>query len=212
VSYRSEMQRVGVAFEELKSTVLWINDQTAGMQLPADRRSRMVFGCIDLTIEHQAGISVLAEQPLWGPVYELLRPMLDSFIRGLWLAGCASEADLDSFEDDKLTFTPFDKYINEVEAKMARGQRGLLRRIKDSSWKNLCDFTHTGFQHVARRNSPTTTGPNYEPAELVQVLNFASALGLGAACQQAEFAGKSERSNSSRDGTQGVERPNLGCR
>ena len=49
---------------ELKTVVLWISEQTSGMLLPADLRARMALGCLDLAIEHQAGICALAEQAL----------------------------------------------------------------------------------------------------------------------------------------------------
>jgi hypothetical protein len=65
-------------FDELKSVVLWIAEKTHGLTLQADKRARMAFGCLDLAIEHQAGISVLAEQPFWGPVYALIRPLFDA--------------------------------------------------------------------------------------------------------------------------------------
>src|SRR5580692_3593630 len=61
---------------ELKTVVLWISEQTNGMLLPADLRARMALGCLDLAIEHQAGICALAEQALWGPVFALLQCML----------------------------------------------------------------------------------------------------------------------------------------
>jgi hypothetical protein len=83
--------------DELKSVVIWIREHTDGLILPAARRYRMVFGCLDLAIEHQAGVSVLADQEFWGPAFALLRPLLDSVIRGLWLAS-ATDSDLDLFE------------------------------------------------------------------------------------------------------------------
>ena len=55
--------------DELKTVVLWISEQTSGMLLPAGLRARMALGCLDLAIEHQAGICALAEQALWGPVF-----------------------------------------------------------------------------------------------------------------------------------------------
>ena len=48
--------------DELRSVVAWISEQTDGMSLPADRRARMALGCLDVAIEHLAGISFLAEE------------------------------------------------------------------------------------------------------------------------------------------------------
>ena len=81
--------------DELKTVVLWISEQTSGMLLPAGLRARMALGCLDLAIEHQAGICALAEQALWGPVFALLQCMFDAFVRGVWLARCASDVELE---------------------------------------------------------------------------------------------------------------------
>jgi hypothetical protein len=54
------------------------------------------------------------------------------------------------------------------------------------------DFTHTGFQHVVRRNSETMTGPNYMDGELIQALSFAKAIGLLAAIEMLSLSGHQE--------------------
>jgi len=43
------------------------------------------------------------------------------------------------------------------------------------------DLTHTGYHQVVRRNSETTTGPNYPEEEITNALAFSGAMGLLAA-------------------------------
>jgi hypothetical protein len=74
------------SLDELKSVVMWIQQQTSGLTRPADRRARMALGCLDLAIEYQAGIPILADQPYWGPTFALVRCLLDAFIRGAGIA------------------------------------------------------------------------------------------------------------------------------
>jgi uncharacterized protein DUF6988 len=165
------------ALDELKSVVQWIDGQTIGLELPADRRSRIVFGCLDLALEHQAGISVLAGQLLWGPAYALIRCLFDSFIRGMWLAHCATESDLDLFTRGKLGTKDFGVLVDDIERTLGHTDL-LLSKLKKKSWNLLNDFTHTGYQHVVRRNSMDKTGPNYPTDETEAALRLVSALGL----------------------------------
>jgi hypothetical protein len=174
--------------EELRTVVVWIAEQTSGMMVPEDRRARMALGCLDMAIEHQAGICVLAEQMLWGPVYALLQCMFDAFVRGVWLARCASEMDLESFEQAGLRGKPFRELVDEVERALGHS-RGVLSKLRTSSWAIFSDFTHAGFEHVRRRNGPNDSVENYPIAETDQALRLATALGLLSATELASLSG-----------------------
>ncbi len=119
--------------ETLRLVVLWISKRTAGLALPADRRAGLSSACLHLAIEHQAGISVLAEQHLWGPVYALLRCLLDAYVRGVWLARCAGEDDLSAFESDGLRKKSFGVLVQDVERVLGH-TRGILSKLHKSSW------------------------------------------------------------------------------
>jgi hypothetical protein len=174
--------------DELRSVVAWISEQTDGMPLPADRRARMALGCFDVAIEHLAGISVLAEQLLWGPVYALSQCMFDAFVRGVWLARCATEIDLDSFELAGLRGKPFRDLVEDVEHALGHS-RGVLSKLRTSSWAMFSDFTHAGCEHVRCRKGPNNTAPNYPVAETEQALRLATALGLLSATELAYLSG-----------------------
>jgi hypothetical protein len=187
----TETAEVVAAIRELQEVTLWIQQRTAGMNLPGDRRSRMAFGCLDLAIEHQAGIAVLADQPFWGAAFALLRCALDALVRGVWLARCASDADLEAFKQRGLRDKSFADLAAEVEKALGH-TRGVLTRVALSSWGVLSDFTHTGFQHVVRRNSATHTGPNYPDSEKIHALRLATAIGLLATVEFAGLSGNRE--------------------
>jgi hypothetical protein len=174
--------------DELRSVVAWISEQTDAIPVPADRRARMALGCFDVAIEHLAGISVLAEQLLWGPVYALSQCMFDAFVRGVWLARCATEIDLDSFELAGLRGKPFRDLVEDVELALGHS-RGVLSKLRTSSWAMFSDFTHAGFEHVRCRKGPSNTEPNYPVAETEQALRLATALGLLSATELASLSG-----------------------
>jgi hypothetical protein len=152
----------------------------------------MAFGCLDLAVEHQSGIAVLADQPLWGPAFALLRIQFEAFIRGVWLGRCADDDQLVWFADGKLDkHRKFHELVTEVEQALKHDGE-VLTTLRKQSWSLFNDFTHTGFQHVVRRNSVTTTGPNYTDQELIQALRFTSAIGLLAAIEMLSLSGNQD--------------------
>ncbi len=174
--------------KELRTVVAWISEQTSGMPLPPERRARMALGCLDLAIEHQAGISILAEKALWGPVYALVRCMFDAFVRGVWLARCANEMDLESFELAGLRGKPFRDMVDDVERSLGHS-RGVLSKLRTSSWAIFSDFTHAGVDPARRKGDPSGSGRNYPEADTDQALRLATALGLLSATELASLSG-----------------------
>jgi hypothetical protein len=174
---------------ELKSVVTWIAEQTGEMMLPADRRAQMALGCLDLAIEHQAAICLLAEHLLWGPTYALLRCLLDAFVRGVWLARCASEIDLDAYQLAGLRRRSFEELVGEVERALGHS-RGVLSKLTRSSWAMFGDLTQSGFEPAdRRRNQPVRSFQTYPSGDTEQALRLATALGLLAATEVANLSG-----------------------
>jgi hypothetical protein len=97
----SPSEAVAVYIRSLQQLTLDIDAALRGRYLPATPRDRLAFGCLDLAVEHQSGIAVLADQPLWGPTFALLRIQFEAFIRGVWLARCAADDQLAWFVDGK---------------------------------------------------------------------------------------------------------------
>jgi hypothetical protein len=174
--------------DELRVVVDWISEQTGDMPPPADRRAKAALGCLDIAIEHQAGICVLAEQLLWGPAYALLQCMFDAFIRGVWLARCATDLDLEAFELAGLRSKPFAELVDDVERVLGHS-RGVLSKLMKSSWAIFSDCTRAGFEHVHGRNSRDIAALNYPAAETEQALRLATALGLLSATELAALSG-----------------------
>jgi hypothetical protein len=174
--------------EELRTIVAWISEQTSAMPLPSDRRARMALGCLDLAIEHQAGVCILAEQSLWGSVYALVRCMFDAFVRGVWLARCATEMELESFELAGLRGKPFRDLVEDVERVLGHS-RGVLSKLRTSSWAIFSDFTNAGAGPARRLGDPAGAGRNYPAADTDQALRLATALGLLSATELASLSG-----------------------
>ena len=121
--------------ERLGRLVAEIDVNTRNLVLPADRRSRMACGCLDLALEHQSGIAVLALHQLFGSAFALLRILYEAYVRGTWLMRCASDAALDKFESD----TPLPKFrdlLEEIDQYL--GVTGSpLTKLRKNSWAAL---------------------------------------------------------------------------
>lgn len=166
---------------KLLELIAWIDQRTSGLTLPADERSMLAIGCLDVAIEHQAAIALLHKSELHGSELALLRVLAESLVRGLWLLLCATDKQLQKFKNGKLDRT-FAELIADVEAKMGT-PNGVLSGFKATAWDALNGFTHTGFHQVSRRHSPRRVEGNYSENELANALGVAGALGLVAAGQ-----------------------------
>lgn len=62
-----------------------------------DRRGTPVMAMHDQVLEYHVGLVALAEHGIFGPAVVLLRPMVEGYLRGVWLEGLASPAAVARF-------------------------------------------------------------------------------------------------------------------
>lgn len=176
-----EHMKAAVEHTKLLEVIAWIDDHASGVTLPADERSLLAIGCLDVAIEHQAAIALLHSSGLYGSELALLRVLAESLVRGLWLMQSADDGQLRKFKKGKLDKT-FSELIAEIESSMGT-PKGVLSAFKEGAWTALNGFTHTGFHQVSRRHSPGRVEGNYSEDELAKARGVAGALGLIAGAQ-----------------------------
>jgi hypothetical protein len=156
----------------------WIEQQVYNQQLPDTVRARLAGTCFLVTQEHHQAILLLLSQthPLHAPAFALVRPVFDTYLRGLWLAHCATDADLERFGQGG---NPPKMPAMLTAIEQAPGlDSGQLSDIYNQSWSAMCAYTHTGSQQVLRWSASDTIQPNYSNAEIDEVLSFTGALAL----------------------------------
>ncbi|MCC6301767.1 MAG: hypothetical protein IT489_03085 [Gammaproteobacteria bacterium] len=158
--------KAAAEYAKLVELMEWIDQRTSGGKLPADERSMLTIGCLDVAIEHQAAIALLHSSELYGSVLALLRSLAESLVRGLWFLHCATDEQLKKFKMGKLD-KKFSELIVEIEAKMDM-PNGVLFGFKTTAWSASNDFTHAGFLQVSRRHSPGRVEGNYSEGELAK--------------------------------------------
>jgi hypothetical protein len=154
----------------------WLAAELNDLSLPASLRHRSSAACLSVTQDHQLAITSLIEQGLYSSAFALIRPLFESYVRGLWLAHCASDKELDAFskggEPPGIT-----KLLAAIEA-LPSFADGRLSNIKAQSWNAMCEFTHTGSLQVQRWNTESSIEQNYPPEELIEALSFSGAIAL----------------------------------
>ncbi|HSH49417.1 MAG TPA: hypothetical protein VK991_12605 [Halomonas sp.] len=162
--------------EESKDIGLWLHTKLDGLMVPSDDRTRSAAGCFEISMEHQCAIAILLEAQLYGSLCSLARSVFESYVRGCWLKYCADESQVEKFLTSGVRAT-FQSLIDEIEALDIDSPK-VLSQAKNAGWDLLNDFTHSGAQHVIRRNTETSISPNYDDEEIRSVVRFVNALAL----------------------------------
>jgi hypothetical protein len=139
--------------------------------LPATSRVRAAGSCFSIAQDHHHAIVVLLGAQLYASCFALLRVEFEAYVRGEWLALCATDAEVSAFlngdEPPKI-----DLMLSALETTEAFKERRLTQ-IKKANWRALCSYTHTGGIHVQRWNTADGIEANYSVAELLEMLRFA---------------------------------------
>jgi hypothetical protein len=118
---------------------------------------------------------LLIGEKLYASAYALLRSSFESYVRGMWLALCASDEEVKEFWAGTVP-TNLKHLIRRLEH-LPAFTGGALSKITNEFFSELCDFTHTGGLHVQRWNASTHIEPTYESEEIAYVMSSAESIG-----------------------------------
>jgi hypothetical protein len=107
------------ALEQAKRVSAWILRNLRSFQ--GDRRGTAPLAMHDQVIEHHVGLVILAEQRIFGSAIALLRPMIECYLRGLWL--------------ERMTAPAIDRFLASDEPPDADAMVRVLRkagRLRDA--------------------------------------------------------------------------------
>lgn len=153
----------------------WLSAVIHECKLPATNRVRAAASCLAVAQDHHHAIVILLDHERYASSFALIRVAFEAYVRGEWLALCASDDEIESFiqgnEPPKLG-----QLLKDLEQKEAFNQQ-VLSQTKTNAWKTMCAYTHTGGLQIQRWNSPDAIEPTYDEAEIREVLEFAEAIG-----------------------------------
>lgn len=112
-------------------------------------RARVSAALHQLSVEHYTGIHVLVATGVYSAAFALYRPQLEAYVRAAWYHRCATDnqvSDLIAGGEP-----PGPKVQMLALERSGAFDPGSLIRLKDMTWKHLCDFTHGGSLQVKVR-------------------------------------------------------------
>lgn len=146
------------------------------LPIPASIRSRSVSGCFAVTQEHHHAIVILFQSNLSSSAFALMRPEYEAYIRGVWLANCATDDEVEQFSTG--AEPPRIGILLTAIEKIPAFDEKHLSEIKSKHWSAMCSYTHTGSLQVQRWNTEEAIEPNFSPEESQEVLKFAGIFSL----------------------------------
>ena len=164
----------------------WIAAAIDGLAVSASLRHRSAGACFSIAQDHHLAITILVEAEIYSSAFALVRPLFEAYVRGLWLAHCATDEQLLGFSAGKEP-PRMSTLLAAVESTEAF-EDGQLSNIKGQSWGAMCAYTHTGSLQVQRWNTETAIEQNFPPEELAEVLNFSGSFALLSALGMATLA------------------------
>ncbi|CAG4882265.1 conserved protein of unknown function [Georgfuchsia toluolica] len=161
-----------------------LHDLTNEVEMWQTNKNRAAAASFGIALDHHAAIVFLMKNTFYSSSFALLRILFETYLRGLWLKHCATDAQVSGFfRGDE----PPKTMIVEIESTEAF-KSGVLSRIKKANWNAMCDFTHTGGLHLQRWQSQDAVEPTFEPDELEECLNCAELFGVMAGLELVQLS------------------------
>ncbi len=158
------------AISQAKDLGIWLHEKANGRYFEVDRRGKVAVALLQHSLDIADAIIILVSK-LPGPALALARPLLEGFVRGVWILKCASDEQIERFaEGNPPGFSDLLQAMNDEDR--AKIHASWIRQNMDPNKKNFHDFTHGGIEHVLRRISETALEPNYPEHELVYLMGL----------------------------------------
>lgn len=138
-------------------------------------RSKFVSTMLFVAFNHCDGIQTLAQKKNFASAYALVRPLLETSFRAIWLHRCANDLQLNNCMGKDKWKSAWD-LIQEIEAEMEFSPT--LSNLWSEMLPLMHSFTHGGVQnairHLGNGNTITPNVPDEEVLQLMQTVGLLS--------------------------------------
>jgi hypothetical protein len=138
-----------------------------------DEWSTTVAAFIDQAFEHHTATILLIRASLFGSAFALLRSIVEIVVRGVWIATCATDAQIKQFREKDEIDASFGAMSKEIDAKCGID---FFVNLKTKSWDALNSYTHTGALQLGRRFSGQKLEPSYKDREKIEVIRMSTTM------------------------------------
>ncbi len=147
-----------------------IQQTLSGYKFDIDNKGIITLGCLSSSLEYHSSLHLLFENRRHASATALLRPQFESYVKGIWFLYCSNDRDIRAAHKD--TFQKkFHEIVDELVAKSAPGHED-IKTIKNSYWRILNGFTHTGQPQLARQFNGYNIQANYDDKFIISILNL----------------------------------------
>ena len=138
-------------------------------EYPVDTKTTLLTAYVDIALEHHEAISLLIKTKLFGSAFAVVRPLVETMLRALWINALATPSQIKGASRDTLKFPCMSQMLAEIDQSYATGS--LFQTFKGSNWRALCSYAHSGALQIARRFTNGEVKPSYSDGEILEVLN-----------------------------------------
>ena len=175
-----KLDKVSVELSEACKLAAYLSVKLHDVSISDTLRNRIAGACFSVVLDHFDAVLMLLgrNSKLCSSAYALMRPIFESYIRGMWFLHCASDETIENFNKNKPYQLPkkIESLIEEVEQAVRFEKQ--LSNIYTKDWSDLCDYAHTGLLQIQRWNTSQAIEPNYPEDEILEVIRFTSALAV----------------------------------
>lgn len=133
--------------KNLRTLLHHIDINIAELPMPYEKNQHIAYPLFDLTHEHAKAINLLLEHDpsLPGSAYALMRPLLESFIRGYWLLHYADDDKTKRFINGELDL-PIASLVRKISKRLPT-----LKSFPQDVINRMHDFAHGGMRQISIR-------------------------------------------------------------
>ncbi|KAB7702922.1 hypothetical protein GBN26_03300 [Plesiomonas shigelloides] len=166
--------------EQAKQTLYLIEKSLDNIKFPPTDNVKTSAIFYSISMEHYRSILSLIELNLLSSASALMRPLFESYVKGLWFYYCATDNDIRKLHKDQFN-RKFHVLVSDLEKIKPLG----LSNAKQNLWPTLNSFTHSGAAQTSRRVSGNQIMSSFSNDFIRDAIAFASNYGLLAACELA---------------------------
>ncbi len=129
-----------------------IYDGCNTIEFTYDKKNSLFIPLFSASIEQSIAVHVLDKEELTGSAFALARPMVESYLRAMWVKHCLDESKIEEGCEQLHFPKRLEVLISEVANAVDEGdQFHSLKSTIEPLMANMHDFTHGGVQSIARQ-------------------------------------------------------------
>lgn len=154
----------------------FVVDQLAAKYEPDDKQE-LLARFLSIVKSHHESILVLTgtHERLFGSAFALLRPLIETACRGLYVAFEASDARVQRLKEGKNIYPGFNCMVELLDGLF--DTEGIFGGFGGDIWKALCGYTHGGLEQLTRQiGLDGSVQPAYEPEAVQELIRGATSV------------------------------------